>query len=309
MTDSNADLNAKYLEGDANADDVQRLEQALTDDPECIDALMSDAFMEVHLRELLCGSELGASISQEMTAPSPIAPQLPSKRWTIAAMLLAAITGWALTFYVAGRLGKANTHIGELSNRITELEKADNKSAPAIAQDAAPQIHSTRGWLMALPPDNDTEGETLFVGATAPLDQRLWTCPWGAAEFRYESGVAISIERNTTVKLNETDDLRTLSLERGIVHVTNSSDVDKRVTEIKCALATVRLVSGQVAVQVSKHLTAVEAAVGQVDVLVNEGGVTRTINVRRGQYLTIQPGEETRVTNGMLKLGLEPPGN
>lgn len=307
MTNQNADLNAKYLAGDANAGDVERLEQTLADDPECIDALMSDAFMEVHLRELLCGSELGASISQEITAPSPIARRLSTKRWAMAAILIAAITGWALTFYVVGRLGEANTHIEELSNRVIELEKVD--PAPTIAPDDAPQIHSTRGWLMALPPDNNTEGKTLFVGTTAPLDQRLWTCPWGAAEFRYESGVSISIERNTTVKLNETDDLRTLSLERGIVHVTNSSDVDKRVTEIKCALATVRLVSGQVAVQVSKHRTAVEAAIGEVDVLVNEGDVTRTFKVLRGQYLTIQPGEETRVTDGMLKLGLEPPSN
>ena len=76
---------------------------------------------------------------------------------------------------------------------------------------------------MALPENGDTEGETLLVGTAAPLDQRLWTCPWGAAEFRYDSDLSIWVERNTTVKFNETDDGQRLTLERGIVHVTNLS--------------------------------------------------------------------------------------
>lgn len=307
MTDPKSNLNAKYLDGDINAEEFQRLEQSLADD-EAIDALMSDAYMEVHLRELLCGSELGASINEGLTQSSPVVGRLHSKRWAIAAMLLATISGWAIALYVVGELGEANTHIKTLSNRVTELEKSGTKPPPVLVNNDAPEIHSTRGWLMALPPDNDTDGQTLFVGTSAPLDQRLWTCPWGAAEFRYESGVSISIERNTTVKLNETDDLRQLTLERGIVHVTNLSDFDTRITEIKSALATVRMIKGQVAVQVDKQQTAVEAAVNQVEVFVEEKGVTRTFTVQRGHYLLVKPGEEATVIKGMLKLGLEPPG-
>ena len=132
--------------------------------------------------------------------------------------------------------------------------------------------------------------------------------PPNTAESASIPSVAGSIERNTTVKFNETDELRQLTLERGIVHVTNLSDEDKRTTEIKCALATVRMVNAQVAVQVNPQWTAIETAVKQVDVLVEEDGVTRTFTVGRGYYLIIKPGEKAKVVKGMLKLGLEPPG-
>ena len=308
MNDPKANLIAKYLDGDADADEVKRLEQKLANEPDAVEELLADAYMEVHLRETLSGAALGESIAQISQQSSPVAGRIRPQRWVAAAMLLATISGWAVALYVSNKLGEANNSIENLRNRVTELEKTPTPPLVTIAKDDVPEIHSTRGWLMALPQNGGVEGQTLLTGATAPMDRRLWTCPWGAAELRYDSGASISIERNTTVKFNETDELRQLTLERGIVHVTNLSDEDKRTTEIKCALATVRMVNAQVAVQVNPQWTAIETAVKQVDVLVEEDGVTRTFTVGRGYYLIIKPGEKAKVVKGMLKLGLEPPG-
>ncbi len=309
MTDPKANLITKYLAGDATADELQQLQQTLASDPQAADELMSEAFMDVHLREMLGGSAPGTMIAEESRTSSRIARRSTLARWMVAAMLLLAMSGWAVAAYVAGKLGQAHTNIAALKSRVTELEASSTSQPVTVAKAAnaeAPEIHSLRGWLRALPKNSDTEGQTLLVGTTAPLDQKLWTCPWGAAEFRYDSGVSISVERNTTVRFNETDELRQLDLERGIVHVTNLSEIDNRPTEIKSKLATVRLIRGQVAVQVDKQRTAVEAAMNEVEVFVEEEGVPRTFTVQRGQYLIIKPGEKTKIVQGMLKLGLEP---
>jgi hypothetical protein len=307
MNDPKTDLISKYLDGCADADEVERLEQTFANEPDAVDELLSHAYMDVHLRETLSGNALGESIGQILQQSKPVAGRIGPRRWVAAAVLLATISGWAFALYVGSKLGEANINVEKLKNRVTDLEKDASSPPITIAENDAPEIHSTRGWLMALPQIGGTEGQTLLTGTTAPLDQRLWTCPWGAAEFRYDSGASISIERNTTVTFNELDDLRQLTLERGIVHVTDLSD-DKRTTEIKCALATVRLVSAQVAVQVDERRTAVETAINQVEVLVDEEGVIRTFTVERGYYLIIKPGEKAMVIEGMLKLGLEPPG-
>ncbi len=309
MIDPKEKLIEKYLAGDADDVEVQQIQQALADDPEVADALMAEAYMHVHLRETMTGSELGDAITRDELQPDPVVRRIAYGKWIAAALLLAAITGWTVAIYVADKLGEANTDISALKSRVTELENASTKPSHTPGKEGAPEIHSTRGWLMALPENGGFDGETLMIGTTVPLNQRLWTCPWGAAEFKYDSGITISIERNTTVKFNETDDLRRLTLERGIVHVTNLTEIDKRPTEIKCKLATVRLIHGQVAVQVDKERTAVEAAVNEVEVLVHEEGVERTFTVKRGHYLIIKPGKKAKVIQGMLKMELELPDN
>ena len=308
MTVPKEDLIAKYLAGDANADEVQKLNQALADDAQAADDLMSEAYMEVYLRETPSGSVLGAAIAEKIQPLKPVAARLPPA-WITAAMLLVAISGWAVAVYVAYELRKARSSLDTPNNRVTQLKDTSTRPPVDMANGDVPEIHSMRGLLMASrqPNDTDTEIQLLQVGTTAPLDQRLWTCPWGATEFRYDSGVSISVERNSAVKFNETNGQRMLTLERGIVHVTNLSKTDKRRTEIRCPRATVRLNRGQVAVQVDEQQTAVEAAIHQVKVLVKEEGATREFTVRRGQYLIIKSGEKTKVMQGMLKLGLEPP--
>ena len=47
MTDPKANLIAKYLAGDADADEVEQLNQALADAPRAADELMSEAYMDV----------------------------------------------------------------------------------------------------------------------------------------------------------------------------------------------------------------------------------------------------------------------
>lgn len=309
MTEPIDDLIERYLAGELNTDEVQQLNEALADDPLAVDALMSEAYLEVHLRETLNGSVLSAAIAEQVERSNQAVGRLLPSRCVTAALLLVAISGWAVAAYVFDELGEALTKINTLRNRVTKLELDSIKPSASSVKGDAPEIHSMRGWLMALPQNDDTAtvGETLLVGTTAPLNQRIWTCPWGAAEFRYDSGVSISTERNTTVKINETDDVRRLTLERGIVHVTNLSETDNRPTEIKCGQVTVRLLHGQVAVQVNKQQTTVEAAVNQVEVLTEEDGVIRTFTVRGSEYLIISPGEKAKVTPGMLKLGLEQP--
>lgn len=313
MTEAKPDLIAKYLAGQANADDVEQLNQALADDPQLADELMSEALLDVDLQQAL---------SRDARGPiTAILPPTPSSNsvwqwmpisWTSTLLLAVGIFGWTMTAYLAGQLGQARDDLGQARDdidaqvsRIAELEQA--LDGPLLADSDAPEIHSVRGWLMALPEDGGTEGDTLLVGTAAPLDQRLWTCPWGGAEFRYESDLSIWVERNTTVKFNETDELRRVTLESGIVHVTNLSETDHRPTEIETELATVRLIHGQVAVQVDDARTSVEAAVDQVEVFVDEQGTNRTYKVRRGQYLVIEPGKRAKVTQGMMELGLEPP--
>ena len=308
MNDPKADLIAKYLDGHADADEVKCLEQALANEPGAVDDFLSHAYMEVHLRETLGGRALGESIVQLSQEPKPVAGRIWPQRWVAAAMLLVTLSGWAVALYVGDKLDEANIDIKNWQNRVTALENARTSPPITLTWNDAPEVHSTRGWLKALPPHGGGEGQTLLTGTTAPMGRRLWTCPWGAAEFRYDSGASISIERNTTVRFDEMDDLRQLTLERGIVHVTSLSDEDKHTTEIKCELATVRLVSAQVAVQVDERRTAIETAVNQVEVLVEEDGVIRTFTVGRGHYLFIKPGEKAKVIKGMLKLGLEPPG-
>ncbi len=305
MTEPNTNLMAKYLAGDATADEVQQLEALLQDDAQA-NALLAEAYTDVHLREALNGANLGAAVAPDAQQTDPVVARVRPKRWVGAALWFAAVAGWVVAAYVGGKLNEARTNISTLTGRVAALEQAiDNQTNTGTDSDA-PQIHSTRGWLMALPHDGGMDGQTLYVGAPAPLDQRLWTCPWGAAEFRYDSGASISIERNTVFTLNETDDLRQLKLDRGIVHVTNLDD-EQRPTEIKTELATVRLVKGQVAVQVGKNGTAVETAINEVEVDVIEDGVTRTFTVRRQEYLIVKPGEKATLHEGMLKLGLEPP--
>ena len=318
MTERRDNLLAKYLAGDMNADEAEQLRQSITDDPNAADELLSEAFMDVHLREILSGSALDAAVAKQHRPSDADSRRSLSFHWATAAMLFVAISGWMVAAYVFSQLGEARTDVNTLKNRLAELEADSTEPSIAVAENV-PQIHSVRGLLMTMPQEEDerldepqeigtsSEAQLLLVGTTPPLDQRLWTCPWGATEFRYDSGVSISVERNTAVKFNETKGQRQLTLERGIVHVTNLSKTDKQRTEIRCPLATVRLFRGQVAVQVDRQQTAIEAAVNQVKVVVEEDGVSRTLTVRRGQYLIITPGEKAKVTQGMLKLGLEPP--
>ncbi len=305
MTHPKADLIAKYLSGDADADEVQQLYRALSDDPSAAEALLSDAYLDVHLREALTSLSLGVDLA-DVGQPSAVARRARTP-WVAAAVLLVAISGWSVAAYVASELNRARTDIAALNSRIASLETA-RPLVPVVRGDG-PRVHSMRGLLMAARPNAGGELETrlLEVGASAPLEQRLWTCPWGATEFRYDGGASVTVERDSAVQFNEAQGRRQLTLERGIVHVTNLSSADRRPTEIRCALATVRVVRGQVAVQVDEQKTAVEAAVNEAQVHVEENGVERSFTVRRGQYLFISPGKTTNVMEGVLELGLDAP--
>ena len=310
MTKSNDNLFTKYLAGESDADEVQRLNQTLADDPQAADRLISEAYLDVHLRETLSGTALGAAITKEVEPSKPCAGRWLVSRWVAAAVLLVAISGWIVAAYVAVELSEARTDIDTLSGRVAELEQGSSKPPVEIVKTGAPEIYSLRGWLWALPQPGAAKRQTLMVGAAAPLNRNLLTCPWGAAEIRYSSDVSITVERNTIVELSEADEgVRRLALKRGIVHVTNLSRTDKRVTEINSKLATVRLKRGQVAVQVDERRTAVEAAVGQVEVLVDVNGAASSYTLKRGQYMTITPGKKPELVDGMLKLDLEPPNS
>ncbi len=313
MKDSKEELIAKYLAGEATPDQLQELEEALENDPTVADALLSEAYQEVHLRETLSSSELCSELSENNPTSQIFSSRSPRAWIAVAAtLLLIALSGWGVAAYVANELDEERTNIVTLNERISELEKTT-----AIIQTPKPtksveaeglQIHSIRGLLMVtkLNANQKPEIEYLKSGKAPPMNQRLFTCPWGASEFRYDGNVTINIERNSAIQFNETKGQRLLSLEKGIIHVTNMSKTDKLPTEIHCALGTVRLNKGQVAVQVNKKQLAVEAAVNRVSVEFEEDGVKRSFTLRRGQYLIIKPGVKSKVVAGTLKLGLNP---
>ena len=118
MTDSTVELFTKYLAGDADATEIRRLHQVLADDPQAVDALMSEAYMDVEIREALGGSAMEAMLAkvtqEDRLAPVSIAgPWLPS-RVMAAALLLVAVSGWGAVAYVVGRLGDARANIDSL---------------------------------------------------------------------------------------------------------------------------------------------------------------------------------------------------
>ena len=306
MTDQKAYLIAKYLAGDASEDEIRRLNQVLLGNSQAAEALLSEAQLDVQLREILSNSALGVAVAKETTSTGP-AVKRPVARWMAAALFVAAISGWIVAAYTTRDLDRARANVNTLESRVAELENASTESQVAQDQLDGPTIHSMRGWLMTSIQRSNTSNATqmLQVGTTAPLDQKLWTCPWGATEFRYNGGVSISVERNTAFEFNEANGGRQLTLAQGIVHVNNLSKTDRLLTEIKCALATVRLRAGQVAVQVDEQQTSVEAAVHRIKVFVDHED--RTYTIERGQYLIITPGERTKVVDGMLNLGLEAP--
>ena len=307
MTDPKAELIAKFLAGDADIAEVRQLDQAIAEDPSVADALVSEAYLDVHLRETLSGSVLG-NLARE-SQPKDVVVRRSWMFRMAAATLVVAISGWSVAAYVTRELSKARTDNGALSLRIAELEQPAIPPRDTVVPENVPRIYSMRGWLMTARPNGEGKPETqlLQVGTAAPVDQWLQTCPWGATEFRYDAEVSIAVERNSVVRFNEMKNQRRLALERGVVHVTNLSKTDKRPTVIQCTLAMVQVIRGQVAVQVEEHRTIVEAAVNAATVRVEEEGAVRSFRVRQGQYLIIEPGRETSVMRGMLRLGLEPP--
>ena len=80
MTDPNDDLMAKYLAGDIDAEEVQQLNQVLAEDPVAADALMTEAYLDVQLREMLSGSALGATIAAEIQLPKTNGRRIRSSR-------------------------------------------------------------------------------------------------------------------------------------------------------------------------------------------------------------------------------------
>ena len=313
MRDSRADLFARFIAGGADADAVRRIGQALEGDPAAADALLAEARLDVHLREILSGSVLGDVSGTELEA-ARVTARNSFAFWLAAAMFPIAIAGWCLAAYSAIELASVRDRVGELGRERAELEGSPARQhleTSAVGarriENNVPEIHSVRGWLMAPSKSEGGEGavELLEVGATPPLETELRTCPWGASEFRYGGGVSVTVERNTVLTFHETENRRQLTLERGIAHLTSLSKTDRRPTELRCSLATVRVVHGQVAVQVDARQTIVEGARGEVDVRVRREGNVRSFRVRRGEYLVIKSGEEPKVTEGILNLGLE----
>ncbi|MEM7232225.1 MAG: FecR domain-containing protein, partial [Planctomycetota bacterium] len=302
MSGSKDDLNAKFVAGDADDDEINRLNRSLAGDPTAVEALMSEAYFAVHLRETLSESAVSAELATQPPAPSS------SRSWrtAAAACLVVAVSGWTVVAYVLHELEEERATSNALSLRVAELEREAAPTTPPEIPGVAPRIHGLRGFLW--PAQRGAQPTPAFrVGENAPLEQRLWTCPWGATEFRYGSGVSITAERNSAVTFNTAQKGRRLTLELGTLHATNVSRTDRLPTEIRCPRATVRLLKGQVAIQVTQMHTMVEVALGKVRVEVMEGERERSITVRAGHYLIVRSGETARVKKGTLSLELTPP--
>ena len=87
-----AKLIAKYLAGDADDREVQELVQLFVEDPLAADAVISEAYMDVQIRETLGRSTLGAAITQ-IRPPHSANVRFLANRW-MAVLLLQTICSW-----------------------------------------------------------------------------------------------------------------------------------------------------------------------------------------------------------------------
>ena len=290
----------RYLDGEATEADLRQLEEQLRADPAARESLLLEGFLRVDLAEAL-GLSTRKALKSVWRAGGG---WFRVARWTAAALALVAVGGWAMSWRLHGQLREADRGIAALENRIRLLEGEGKQTPASMAADDYPKVATKRGLLLALA-DGQAGARQLNVNATVPMSRRLWTCPWGAAEFQCDRNSWVGIDRNTVASLSETSGERHIRLERGILYVTNSS-ATRRPTVIQTSQAIVRLTQGQVAVVASGHDTTVETAEGSVEVI-PAGSSAAPLAVRAGHYTVVAPGQTPDVKPGRMTWQIKPP--
>jgi ferric-dicitrate binding protein FerR (iron transport regulator) len=304
MNDSDQRLIDRYLDGTLQAEDAAQLVRRLDEDPNLLDALAMEAFDLGSLRDALSAD----AINNQEPIPYPYEKRRRTAMPVLAAAaVVVALVGWTAAWWTHSSLKQADREITGLRGQVSELI-ADAHEGPDPLSDHAPKLQtiSSRGLLLTLDDQGKPLGR-LVSGSVPPLGQRLWTCPWGAADLRFSDGLSVAMDRSTVATLEEEQGAHVVRLESGLLYVTRwPPQSDSPTTVVQTPHARIRLTNAQIAVDVRNNRTIVEAAEGIATVAPLTPSDGESVTVKAQHYVVIEPGQDAVVTPGRLTWSLHP---
>ena len=217
VNDELQDLIDRYLDGSASAEETQRLDALLQQDPSARHGLLVSAAMEGDLRQLLSVATPRQSLARAVWQGG-----------AVAAVLLLSLTGWATALYFGvqyrGKCAQQQTTLAKLA--ALEAQQQDAHRRQPAPQLAAGRVLETRGLVLLLPeghdePDGKGQVAQVAPGASIPLGRSLWTCPWGAAGMQLSDGLSMQLDRSTVVAFSQAGGIRQAAVKKGVFFVTN----------------------------------------------------------------------------------------
>lgn len=329
MTDQDkANLMDRYLAGEADDKDIQRLDAWLGSDASARRELILAAGMECDLRRILYGTAADArpfpaAVAAEALDRRPTGAGTqagPRPRWRrpafrhIVLIVLAAV-GWAAAAYFAAVNHQARGRLAQLAGRSDPRPEAGRpgstpapREAPAApAADAdKPRLHEARGLVLLLP-EAQGQGRAVRVsaGSVVPEGRALWTCPWGRAGTRYADGTTVSLERSTVAAFSEFEAGKVIRLQSGILAINRYGGRAQRgPMTIETPNGSVRFQNALVAVAISDGRTFVEVGEGMARVTRAADG--KAVQAPAGHYVVVSDADRFRVVKGRLHWKLEP---
>jgi ferric-dicitrate binding protein FerR (iron transport regulator) len=303
MNQDHQELIDRYLNGSASDDDIRQLDELAKANPAVCDALVDSAAVDVQLRRLVAGRAPASIVLDSTTAG---ARSGPSRRVAAyAALLLMSLAGWLYVAYLRQQVRELQARPPVVEPKpveaaVAKAPKTDQPTPKAVDG----QVVDIRGLVYALP-NGPGEPVTLTAGANVPEGRALWTCPWGAASFRFPGQVSMQMERSTTVALTEADGMQQMNLREGTLFITKEkSPAAAQALLVSTAHASVKISSAQVAVATDAQSTVIEVAVGSVEVRVP--GAADSLTVPVGHYLIVGSAISPRIEPGRLIWRLEP---
>ena len=301
MNNDFEDLVDRYLDGSASSQEVQRLDQAVQQDPAARKALLMSAAMQSQLGWLL------AKPAAEVPASPPSGGRgARRRRLFAAAAVAAAAAGWLAAILLAGQYW---AKCGQCDAVLRQLAARDTPVAAAAQPEARPQVIPAnrvvqiRGLVLAFPKSGE-KGVSVSAGSPIPMETPLWTCPWGGAAMRFADGTWMNLDRSTEVQISQADAVRKAAVKRGILFVTTHQAAGEGKVVVTTANAAVTRVDGQAAVAVDGDRTIVEVAMGHARVSDRPGGPA--VPVHANQYAIVGAGGKPQVAQGGLTWRLAP---
>ncbi|MGA2068347.1 MAG: FecR domain-containing protein [Thermoguttaceae bacterium] len=301
MNNDLEDLVDRYLDGSASDQEVQRLDQAIRQDPAARKALLMSAAMQSQLGWLLATPPAG------VPAPPASRGGGPRRRYLVAAAAVAAAAaGWLVAILLAGQY---RAKCGQYDAALRQLAAREAPAAGPDRPEAQPQVVPAgrvvqiRGLVLAFPKAGE-KGVSVSAGSAIPMGTPLWTCPWGSAAMRFADGTWMNLDRSTEVQISQADAVRKAAVKRGILFVTTHQAAGQGKVVVTTANAAVTLVDGQAAVAVDGDRTIVEVAMGHAGVSDRPDGPA--VPVDANQYAIVGAGGKPQVAKGGLTWRLAP---
>ncbi|MCC5830593.1 MAG: hypothetical protein JJU36_14190, partial [Phycisphaeraceae bacterium] len=187
MRISDTKLIERYLEGELGADETAQLRQRIDADPDVLDALVMEAYELESLREALNADVVTVAALASDPRPTHRRPVVLA---IAAAVAVVACAGWVAAWMSHHSMIEVQQELASLRSQISQGQVDTSQAESSTATNAArPLTISRRGLLLALA-DRGHPAHSIAIGHEVPLERRLWTCPWGAAEFRFSDGLA-----------------------------------------------------------------------------------------------------------------------